>query len=260
MDFTKMILKDIPADYSWDTSGIIRLGHKQDIAACLCGDCKGRCLIFCHGNAETAISEMFWFDELVKAGVTVICPDYRGYGLSDGILSENGCYEAAHVAYEFLEKEKGIPSEDIFVLGYSLGSAIAVELASTHLVGGLILQAPFLNGKELKRFWLEKRGISEEDFIEESFPTSSRLPKIHVPTLVIHGKADEIIPFSQGEAVFNLIAARKKKIVPVEKAGHCNFQVKLGREYISLLTDFMKTRNLLERFFCRMQRFFHGKR
>ena len=226
------------------------MGKKKDIAAYLCGDCKGRCLIFCHGNAETAISETFWFDKLVKAGVTVICPDYRGYGLSDGMLSENGCYEAAHAAYEFLEKEKGISSEDIFVLGYSLGSAIAVELASTNIVGGLILQAPFLNGKELKRFWLEKRGIGEEDCIEESFPTASRLSDIHVPTLIIHGKADVIIPFSQGEAVYNLVAAKKKKIVPVEKAGHCNFQVKLGQEYISLLINFIKPRRLFDWFFC----------
>ena len=63
MDFTNMILIDVPADYGWDTKGIIRIGNKKDIAAYLDGDCSGRCLIFCHGNGETVVSEKHWFDK-----------------------------------------------------------------------------------------------------------------------------------------------------------------------------------------------------
>lgn len=190
------------------------------------------------GNGETAVSEKDCFDELSASGVTVICPDYRGYGLSEGELSENGCYEAAHTAYDYL-REKGVCCEDIFVLGYSLGSAIAVELAATQIVGGMILQSPFLNGRLLKQFWLEKEGMSEDDDEENSFPTSFRLSGIQVPTLVIHGMSDELVPFSQGEAVFNLLPSKEKTFVPVKGAGHCDFQMKLGKAYIPLLLDFI---------------------
>ncbi len=238
MDFQDMILIDVPADYGWDTKGIIRIGNKKDIAAYLTGDCGGRCLIFCHGNGETVISERHWFNKLSAAGVSVICPEYRGYGLSEGISSEGGCYEVAHAAYDFLINEKGVRSEDIFVLGYSLGSAIAVELAATQNVGGLILQTPFLSGWRLKRFWLGEEGMPIEDD-DNSFPTVSRLSRIHVPSLVIHGTSDDVVPFSHGEAVFNRIASREKAFVTVKDAGHCTFQTKLGDDYIPLLLNFI---------------------
>ena len=238
MDFTNMILLDVPADYGWDTKGIMRIGKEKDIAAYLDGDCLGRCLIFCHGNGETAVSERHWFNKLSAAGVSVICPEYRGYALSAGKMSEEGCYEAAHAAYDFLVNEKGVRCEDIFVLGYSLGSAIAVELTVTQIVGGLILQAPFISGRRLKRCWLGEEGLPIEDD-DKSFPTASRLSSVHVPTLVIHGKSDDVIPFSHGEAVFNRIASNEKAFVPVEYAGHCNFQARLGEDYIPLLSNFI---------------------
>ena len=238
MEFTYMILRVVPADYGWDTKGIMRIGAQKDIAAYLDGDCGGRCLIFCHGNGETVISERHWFNKLSAAGVSVICPDYRGYALSEGKMSEDGCYESAHAAYDFLVNEKGVRSEDIFVLGYSLGSAIAVELAVTQKVGGLILQAPFISGRRLKRFWLGEEEMPMEDD-DNSFPTASRLSNVHVPALVIHGKSDDVVPFSQGEAVFNRIASKEKAFVPVEYAGHCNFQARLGEDYIPLLLNFI---------------------
>lgn len=238
MEFTYMILRVVPADYGWDTKGIIRIGDKKDIAAFLDGDCSGRCLVFCHGNAETAVSERHWFNKLSAAGVSVISPDYRGYALSEGKMSEDGCYEAAHAAYDYLVNDMGVRGEDIFVLGYSLGSAIAVELAATQKVGGLILQSPFISGRKLKRFWLGEEEMPIEDD-DKSFPTATRLSNIHVPTLVIHGKSDDVVPFSQGEAVFNRIASNEKAFVPVEYAGHCDFQIKLGDDYIPLLSNFI---------------------
>lgn len=84
--------------------------------------------------------------------------------------------------------------------------------------------------------------MAEDDIIDRSFPTSSRLSSIHVPSLVIHGTSDDVVPFSQGEAVFNHLASTDKRFVPVKNAGHCNFQVKLGDEYIPLLLDFILKR------------------
>ena len=106
-----------PADYRWTDAGIVRIGAARDIAAYAIGDFRGKCLIFCHGNGETAVSERYWFEQLAAADVSVICPDYRGYGLSAGELSENGCYEAAHAAYSYLVEERHVSPQDIVVLG-----------------------------------------------------------------------------------------------------------------------------------------------
>lgn len=234
--FEQMILRRFPSDYGWGTEGIVRIGRERDIAALAVGDFNGRCLIFCHGNGETAVSEKDLFGELAQAGVSVICPDYRGYGQSVGELTETGCYEAAHAAYRFLVEERQVVPNDIFVLGYSLGSAIAVELAVSEVVGGLILQAPFLNGRELRCVWRRETEARED---EMSFPTSSRLVNIHVPALVIHGMVDGVIPFSHGQAVFRQISSKYKRFVPVDGAGHCDFQIVLGEKYVPLLRDFI---------------------
>ena len=122
MDFTEMILLDFPADYDFDSPGIIHIGDNGDIAAYICGDFTGPCIIFCHGNGETAVSEKELFDELAASGISVISPDYRGYGMSEGKLSEEGCYEAAHAAYDYL-KEEGVLALPIIYPGVEEGRA-----------------------------------------------------------------------------------------------------------------------------------------
>lgn len=238
MDFTEMIQTRVPADYDWDSPGIIRLGSNNDIAAYAIGNFGGRSLIFCHGNGETAVSEKYWFDRLSYYGISVICPDYRGYALSKGSFSEDGCYEVAYAAYDYLVREKGGRCEDVFVLGYSLGSAVAIELASNRPVAGLILEAPFLSGRELKRFWSGGETPSEDDEEENRFPVSSKLSSIRTPTLVIHGTSDDVVPFSQGEAVFKRLASMNKTFIPVRGAGHCDFKMRLGERYFFILQNF----------------------
>ena len=243
------LLLHIPADYSWSDAGIVRIGADRDIAAYAVGDFRGKCLIFCHGNGETAVSERYWFGKLAEAGVSVICPDYRGYGLSSGELSEDGCYAAAHAAYAYLVQERHVSPQDIVVLGYSLGSAVAVELSVTEKTGGLILQTPFANGRKLLRAWAAKFGFAFSvagwivSFLpcKQPFSTTSRLGSVSVPTLVIHGTADGIIPCSQGREVFRRINVANKRFVSVDGAGHCNFQYFLGEKYVPLLVDFIRT-------------------
>lgn len=243
----QLILKNIPADYGWDDEGIVRIGGLKDIAAYVAGDFKGPCLIFCHGNGETAVSEKYWFKKLVGAGVSIVCPDYRGYGLTEGRLSEAGCYEVAHAAYSYLVDDRWVNPSDVYVLGYSLGSAIAVELASSEQVRGLILQAPFVSGDELLKVWAKTYAEQIPDCVlkvglkatSAVFPTSSRLPKIAVPSLVFHGTSDEVIPYSQGEQVFKLLSSPQKRFVPVKNGGHNTFQYLMGDEYIRTLVEFM---------------------
>ena len=244
----RKLLLHIPADYRWMDAGIVRIGAERDIAAYAIGDFRGKCLLFCHGNGETAVSERYWFEQLAAAGVSVICPDYRGYGLSVGELSENGCHDAAHAAYDYLVQERHVPPQDIVVLGYSLGSAVAVELSVTEKTGGLVLQTPFADGRRILRAWASKLGLVMSVVgwavsflpIRCPFPTSSRLGRVSVPTLVIHGTADRIVPHAHGREVYRRIPVANKRFVSVDGAGHCNFQYFLGEKYVPLLVDFIR--------------------
>lgn len=244
--FEKMIGVRVPCDYTWDDEGIVRMGAQRDIAAYAAGDFKGMCIIFLHGNGETAVSEKYLFDRLAAQGVSVVSPDYRGYGLTNGTFSENGCYEAAHAAYDWLVAEKSATPENIIPLGYSLGSGVAVELAASRRVGGLILQTPYYSGCALLPHWIKTFGLPEDlkkGFfnrlfpaiavrravkLEKSFATDSRLSRITCPVLLFHGDADTIVPVSHGERVFAGIASPKKEFVRVSHGGHNNFQFMMG--------------------------------
>ena len=69
--FEKMIGVRVPCDYTWDDEGIVRIGAQRDIAAYAAGDLKGKCIIFLHGNGETATSEKYLFDRLTAHGERV---------------------------------------------------------------------------------------------------------------------------------------------------------------------------------------------
>ena len=117
--FEMMIGVKVPCDYAWDDEGIVRIGVGRNIAAYAGGDFKGKCVIFLHGNGETAVSEKYLFDQLNARGGSVVSPDYRSYGLTSGTFSERGCFEVAHAAYDWLLNEKGAIPADIIPLAQS---------------------------------------------------------------------------------------------------------------------------------------------
>ena len=252
-----MIGVNIPCDYGWDDEGIVRVGAKRDIAAYAAGGFGGKCVIFLHGNGETATSEMQLYDLLNDKGISVIAPDYRGYGLTGGEFSEGGCFEAAHAAYDWLICDKGVKPTDVIPLGYSLGSGVAVELAATEQVGGLILQAPYHSGRELLPYWIKKfglpgegsKGFFERPFApmilrrkissEHSFATDSRLDKITCPALIFHGDSDTIIPVAHGRKVLAGLSSRQKELVIVPCGEHNDFQFVMGyANYIAKIIEF----------------------
>ena len=255
--FEMMIGVKVLCDYAWDDEGIVRIGAGRDIAMYASGDFKGKCVIFLHGNGETAVSEKYLFDQLNARGVSVVSPDYRSYGLTSGTFSERGCFEVAHAAYDWLLNEKGARPADIIPLGYSLGSGVAVDLAASDQVGGLILQTPYYSGRALLPYWIKKFGapghrrggffnrlftafsLRREVRAEHSFATDCRLRRISCPALVFHGDADTIIPISHGERVFAGLASSQKEFVRVEHGEHNNFQFMMGYDnYVDKIARF----------------------
>jgi len=252
-----MIGVKVPCDYAWDDEGVVRIGAGRDIAAYVGGDFKGKCIVFLHGNGETAVSERYLFDQLNEHGVSIVAPDYRGYGLTKGEFSEKGCFEAAHAAYDWLGAEKSVDPSDIIPLGYSLGSGVAVELAASEQIGGLILQTPYYSGRALLPYWIKKFGVPDDlrkvllnrlfpafavwraVRAERSFATDSKLGRITCPTMIFHGDADTIIPISHGERVFADIASPHKEFVRIKDGQHNNFQFKMEYDkYIEKLVRF----------------------
>ena len=186
-------------------------------------------LLFSHGNAEDLGDDLEFLESLQQAGFAVLAWDYRGYGTSEGAPSERTLYSDGQAVYDYLVRELKTPPERILVFGRSLGSVPAVDLAARQPVAGLILEGGLTSGQRvLLPFPL---------FPFDRFRNLERMGRVRCPVLVIHGTADEVIPFRHGEALFR--AAREpKRNWWVENAGHNDLAYLAGPEYGRKLREF----------------------
>ena len=190
-------------------------------------------LIF-HGNAGNICHRLHFYETWLELGVSVFAFDYRGYGQSEGTPSEDGTYLDGQAAYAWLRK-RGFAPEDIILLGKSLGGGIASEVALREKVGGLILQNTFSSipdvGSELFPF-LPVRLIGSI-----RYETVKKLPRIHVPVMVMHSRGDDFIRFSHAER--NFAAANDPKML-WEIHGSHNGTIEAGRaHYLKGLQTFL---------------------
>jgi len=162
--------------------------------------------LVCHGNAGNIADRLDLAQSLLAVGASVLLFDYRGYGRSDGRPSEENTYRDAQAAYRWL-RDKGFPPDLIIDYGESLGGGIASELALREPVAALVLHSSFTSipdiGSELFPF-LPVRLIGHI-----KYNTLAKLPRIHVPVLVVHSRNDDLIPFHHAER--NYAAANPPK-------------------------------------------------
>jgi uncharacterized protein len=188
--------------------------------------------LFLHGNAGNVTHRVDHAEALKHAGSAVVVLDYRGYGKSEGRPTESGLYQDADAAYDELTR-RGYASDQIILHGESLGTAVATELASRRKCAALILESPLASLSRMAGQVVPVLG----PVLARGFNTESRIGSIHVPLLVIHGDADEIVPFSQGRAVFER-ANEPKTFWSVARARHNDLLYTAGNEYVPRLRAF----------------------
>lgn len=172
-------------------------------------------VLVCHGNAGNISHRLDTCAALLATGVSVFVFDYRGYGRSQGRPSEEGTYRDAQAAYQWL-RQKGFAGTNIIAFGESLGGGIATELAAREPVGGLVLESTFTSitdmGAELFP-WLPVRWLGTI-----RYDTRSKLPRLHIPVMVMHSPADDLIGFQHGQR--NFAAAKEPKLFWEIKGEH----------------------------------------
>lgn len=216
-----MMFHPVKGGYDETLDGFVDIGtNGLSVAAVVRGPAKGKkAIMYCHGNAEDITGSLNILESFAENGYTVAAVDYPGYGLSGGKPDEDGCCRNVHLLYDWLIRERAFKPSEIIVVGFSIGTGPAVELASTREVGGLILEAPFLSAPRI----VTKVRILPVD----PFPNLDRIGKITCPLLVIHGTSDSIIPFAHGKELFDL-APEPKKFVAVDGADHNDFIYVMG--------------------------------
>jgi uncharacterized protein len=163
--------------------------------------------LFLHGNGDSLDKRAVRFQAMVKNGEGLLAVSYRGYGGSTGSPSEEGLHADALAAYTWLVER--MPPERIVVHGYSLGTAVAVKLASEHTIKALALAK--LRYGMFPVAWLMK----------DPFPSDERITRVKAPVIILHGTADPTVPFAQGRALYEK-APDPKQFIAYEGANHTN--------------------------------------
>jgi pimeloyl-ACP methyl ester carboxylesterase len=150
-----------------------------------------------HGNGEQ-LSDMTALATAYRmAGVGFFAIEYPGYGLAPGEPSEESICAAAESGIRYLQNQPRTPNSAIVIQGWSLGTGVAVEMARRGFGTRLILMSPYTSIVDLASGVMPLHPTSL--LVRDRFDSLAKAPSITLPTLILHGTRDEIIPFELGE-------------------------------------------------------------
>ncbi len=169
-------------------------------------------------------------------GINFLPVDYRGYGRSTGRPTVTAMMNDSHAIFNFIKKWllEHFYTGPIIVMGRSLGSASAIEIAYSHneKINGLILESGFAwAGPLLKILGIDPDAIGFKE--ETGFRNVDKIKAFGKPTLIIHAEQDHIIPFSDGQALYNACSASDKTFLEIPGANHNDIFMRGLSEYMA---------------------------
>lgn len=169
-----------------------------------------------HGNGGHIGYRADRLRDFAREGYGAVMVEYRGYGGTPGAPTEDGLCADGAAALDFLRLE-GIPPTRLVLYGESLGSGIAVVLATRHDIAGLILEAPFTSVAEVAQYHYSF--VPASALVRDRFDSLSKIGEVKAPILVLHGERDRVVPVRFGRALFDA-APEPKEIWLSREAGH----------------------------------------
>lgn len=186
-------------------------------------------ILYAHGNAEDLGDIEPVLQKLQSLKFNVFAYDYRGYGTSQGKPTEQNAYRDIETAYNYLTEKLAIPSQRIIAYGRSVGGGSAVNLAYSKPLAGLIIESAFTSAFRVI--------VPFPIFPFDKFPNIDKIKKVNCPVLVMHGKADDTIPFSHGQQLFNAVKSPQLSLW-VDESGHNDLMWVAGEQYAEALRNF----------------------
>ncbi len=193
-------------------------------------------LLYFYGNGMCLRDATDEFAHFRRLGLNVLIPEYTGYGMSGGKPSEAGCYASADAAYDHLRSRKDVDPRLIVAGGWSLGGAVALDLASRKSVAGLIAFSTFTSMVDMahRNFPFLPASI----LLRHRFDNRRKIAQVACPILIGHGRRDPLIPFAMSD---RLTAAAKSPVMrlTLDDAGHNDFYSVGGEKVFEAVRQFL---------------------
>jgi alpha-beta hydrolase superfamily lysophospholipase len=200
-------------------------------------------ILFFHGNGETAVEYDYISPHYRSRGLNLFVGEYRGYGMSGGSPSCSNMIADTHQVFDaFVSLLRNSNfTGPLYVMGRSLGSAPAIDVAYHYQtqLKGLIVESGFASAaRQLKRLGLQHLYQGIDDPV--GFGNDIKIQAVHIPTLLIHGEKDKVIPVEEGRALFKLSGAEQKTSLFVPTAGHNSLMERAQGLYMNTIEHFIR--------------------
>jgi alpha-beta hydrolase superfamily lysophospholipase len=204
--------------------------HLTDKSACN--------ILFFHGNGEIAADYDEFGQMMNQLGINFLAVDYRGYGRSTGQPTVSAMMRDCHVIFDYVIQwlKKNAYRGLLVLMGRSLGSASVLELAVhyDHQIDALIIESGFAYaGPLLQLLGINTTALGFEE--AKGFRNIGKIASFKKPTLIIHAEQDHIIPFSDGQALFDACSAPYKSLLKIPGANHNNIFMYGLKEYMAAI-------------------------
>ncbi len=205
------------------------------------GDPTFPSILYFHGNGEIVRDYDSFAPLYNNAGANLVVAEFRGYGASSGTPTFMALLEDAHNIFEAVRDElarRGF-SPDLFIMGRSMGSVPALELAATHAgeSKGLIIESGFVCASRIAR---RVGKVPEEDLALLEEECRQKVKRIRLPALIIHGEEDDLVPMSEAEDIYNLLEVKEKELLVIPYADHNTLIFEGEEEYFGAISAFIK--------------------
>ncbi len=167
-------------------------------------------IIYFYGNGGAIAWSMQEFDQFRRLDANVIIPDFVGYGMSSGKPSEKTFYATADAVYDYITHRSDIDPKKIVSVGWSIGGAVAIDLASRKPVAGLATFNAFTSMREMARRTLP--WIPTTLLLKHRFENEQKIAGISCPAFICNGKMDTLVPPTMSD---RLAKAAKGPVVRV---------------------------------------------
>ena len=160
---------------------------------------KFKTLVFFHGNAGELSNRIYKLNELNKLDINILLISWRGFSGNQGFPTEENLYKDAKAVIKWLNS-KEVESNKIILYGESLGTGVVVEIGKKNIFNSIILESPFTSMENAAKIYYPYLPVKL--LLKDKYNSISKIQRITTPILIMHGKKDDIVPFSMGKELF----------------------------------------------------------